>query len=112
MLKTALFAGIIGLASMGSFAHAGPKYDVKIELAAKKIVAKKIGDIRGGMDSPAGVSLSEAEPAVNAQAELADELNPVRIAFADPLIASAQPYRSGRPEPLRKVRKITSFVYY
>ena len=39
MLKTALFAGIIGLASMGSFAHAGPKYDVKIELAAKKIVA-------------------------------------------------------------------------
>ena len=49
---------------------------------------------------------------MNAQAELADELNPVRIAFADPLIASAQPYRSGRPEPLRKVRKITSFVYY
>ena len=112
MLKTALFAGVVGLASFGSFAQAGPKYDVKIELAAKKIVAKKIGDIRGGMDSPAGFSVPEAEPALNAQAELANEINPVRVAFAGPLIASAQPYRSGRPEPLRKVRKITSFVYY
>jgi hypothetical protein len=112
MLKTALFAGVIGLGGLGSFAHAGPKYDVKIELAAKKIVARKIGDIRGGMDSPAGLSVAEPEPVGNAQTELANEINPVRIAFAGPLIASAQPYRSGRPEPLRKVRTITSFVYY
>ena len=108
MLKTALCAGVAGLAFMGSVAHAGPKHDVKIEMAAKKIVARKIGDIRGGMDSPAGLTVPEAEPVEIAQADL----NPVRIGFVGPLIAEAQPYQSGRPEPLRKVRKITSFVYY
>jgi hypothetical protein len=108
MLKTALVAGITGLVSMGSIAHAGPQYDVKIELAAKRIVARKIGDIRGGMDTLAGLSVPEAEPVEMAQADL----NPVRTGLDALPPGERQPYRSGRPEPLRKVRTITSFVYY
>jgi hypothetical protein len=112
MLKTALLAGVIGFSAMAGTALAGPKYDVKIEQAAKKIVARKVGDIRGGMDNLAGLPQREDEPVEVAEAELPAGLNPERIAFEGPLAAPARPYRSGRPEPLRKVRTITSFVYY
>ena len=112
MLKTALVAGVIGFAALAGIAHAGPKYDVKIEQAAKKIIAKKVGDIRGGMDSLANLTAPEVEQVQAAEADLHAEINPVKIAFAGPLAGPAQPYRSGRPEPLPKVRKITSFIYY
>lgn len=112
MLKTALIAGVIGFAAMAGVAHAGPKYDVKIEQAAKKIIARKVGDIRGGMDNLAGFPALEAEPVEMAEAQMSNNLNPVKIAFTGPLVSPSQPYRSGRPEPLRKVRTITSFVYY
>ena len=108
MLKTALIAGVVGFAGLAGVAHAGPKYDVKIEQAAKKIIAKKVGDIRGGVDSLANLPDPEVEQVQVAQADI----NPVKIAFAGPLVVQAQPYKSGRPEPLPEVRTITSFVYY
>ena len=108
MLKTALIAGVIGLTGSAGVAHAGPKYDVKIEQAAKRIIAKKVGDIRGGMDTLAGLPEPEAEEVQVAEADI----NPVKIDFTGPLASPTQPYRSGRPEPLRKVRTITSFIYY
>lgn len=112
MLKTALFAGVAGLLLSGSTAYAGPKYDVKIEHAAKKMVARKIGDIRGSMDTQMGFTAAEAEPVVIAQADPNSGATAVRFEFTGPLIASNQSYHSGRPEPLRKVRMISSFVYY
>ena len=112
MLKTALIAGVIGLAGSAGVAQAGPKYDVKIEQAAKNIIARKVGDIRGGMDSPAKIPALENGQVQVAKADLSNDLNPVKIAFTGPLASPTQPYRSGRPEPLRKVRTITSFIYY
>ncbi len=112
MLKTALFAGFIGIASIAAAAHAGPKYDVKIEQAAKKIVAKKVGDIRGGVFVAVDLPAVEIAPVEIAAADVDSQLNPTKIAYTGPLATPAQPYRSGRPEPVRKVRTITSFVYY
>jgi hypothetical protein len=112
MLKTALIAGVIGLTGSAGVAHAGPKYDVKIEQAAKRIIAKKVGDIRGGLENMAGLPYVEAAPVEMAEAQMSDDLNPVKIAFTGPLASPTRPYRSGRPEPLRKVRTITSFIYY
>lgn len=112
MLKTALIAGVIGLTGSAGVARAGPNYDVKIEQAAKKIIARKVGDIRGGMDSLAKIPALENGQVQVAEADLSNDLNPVKIVFAGPLASPTQPYRSGRPEPLRKVRTITSFIYY
>lgn len=109
MLKTALIACVIGLGFAGSSVIAGPRYDVKIEQAAKKIVAKKIGDIRGGVETNIEVAAAEAEPVV------APSAAPEAVEVEMPQQQIAAVYHSGRPEPMRQVRKVikaTSFLYY
>ncbi|MGB8817056.1 MAG: hypothetical protein WCC66_03955 [Rhizobiaceae bacterium] len=109
MLKTALIACTIGLGFAGNPVEAGPRYDVKIEQAAKKIVAKKIGDIRGGVETNIELAAAEVDPVVSQAAE------PEMADFDMPRQQVAAVYHSGRPEPLRQVRKVmkaTSFLYY
>lgn len=43
-----LLSGAAFLAAMTAAAAAGPRHDVRLEQAVMKIVAKKIGEIRGG----------------------------------------------------------------
>ncbi|MBA3449181.1 MAG: hypothetical protein H0T56_16560 [Pseudaminobacter sp.] len=43
-----LLSGAVVLAVFSAPAAAGPRYDIKLEKAVMAIVAKRIGDIRGG----------------------------------------------------------------
>jgi hypothetical protein len=43
-----LLCGAAILAVLAASAAAGPRHDVRLELAAMQIVAQRIGDIRGG----------------------------------------------------------------
>ena len=116
MLKTAMKVAtttmcfmIIGAAVGHALADEMPKYDRKIEEAAKAIVARKVGDIRGSMDSdwvavygidetmtgPAGSEIASNEPLLKPQPVL--------------LLASLQ---APRVMPQRRTRIITSFIYY
>lgn len=121
MLRTALLAVLIAGFATSAMAVDGPKYDRKIEAAVKKIVAKKVGDIRGAFDinaKPVAINvLAEAE-AVKAVVEATPGEKPlVQVALLNvpvlPLLFKPQSkYQSGRPEPIRKVRKVTSFQYF
>ncbi len=121
MLRTALLTVLIAGFASSAMAMNGPKYDRKIEAAVKKIVAKKVGDIRGGFD------INAKPVAFIAQAEVAAvEMIPAAPPVEKPLVQVAllnvpvQPmmfkpnskYHSGRPEPVRKVRKVSSFQYF
>ncbi len=113
MLKTALLAVMIAGFATNAMAIDGPKYDRKIEAAVKKIVAKKVGDIRGPFDTEARPIVGEAE----AVAFLESTEKPmVQVADLDvalqPAFLSPLNYHSGRPEPIRKARKASSFQYF
>lgn len=121
MLRTALLTVLLAGFATGAMAIDGPKYDRRIEAAVKKIVARKVGDIRGGFDfnaKPVAMSaLAEEAKAEPDAAELPAEKPLVQVAFLNvpvqPMIFKpSAKYQSGRPEPIRKVRKITSFQYF
>ena len=61
MLRTALLAVMIAGFATSAMAIDGPKYDRKIEAAVKKIVAKKVGDIRGPFDTEARPIVGDSE---------------------------------------------------
>lgn len=122
MLRTALLAISFAAIASSAVAVEAPKYDRKIEAAVKKIVAKKVGGIRGGFDTSGRQiviedetpELKNASPAAASGAS--DNAKPVQVALAGVPTAiqwqKPSTYHSGRPEPLRKVRKITSFQYF
>jgi hypothetical protein len=117
MLRTALIAVLIAGSATGAMAIDGPKYDRKIEAAAKRIVAKKVGDIRGGFDIDANpVAIATGETALAGDSLKPDETPLVQVAMLDvsepAVFQTPANYRSGRPEPIRKVRRITSFQYF
>ncbi len=112
MLRTALLAALIAGFASGAVAFEGPKYDRKIEAAVKRIVAKKVGDIRGAFDA-------EARPVIASETEvlaIPAEQPLVQVALLDvavqPLFQPSKTYHSGRPEPIPTVRKATSFQYF
>ena len=115
MLKTALSAILIAGFATSSMAMDGPKYDRKIEAAVKKIIAKKVGDIRGAYDAEAPLAVAGAEALGDADAKLVG-VPLVQVAMLDvstrPVFLAPSKYHSGRPEPVRKVRKATSFQYF
>lgn len=100
---------IIGAAAGHALAGEMPRYDRKIEAAAKAIVAEKVGDIRGSMDGewvaefgvdetmtgPTGQGVTDGQPVLKPQ--------PVML-----LASLAAP----RVLPERRTRVITSFIYY
>ena len=100
---------IIGGAAGHALAGEMPKYDRKIEAAAKAIVAKKVGDIRGSMDgewvAEFGVDETMTGP-VGQDVATGDQVSkpqPVML-----LASLAAP----RAMPERRTRIITSFIYY
>ncbi len=119
MLKTALAAILIAGFATNAMAIDGPKYDRRIEAAVKKIVAKKVGDIRGPFNTETqpvlAVGNNEAAADIDASAQ-STEMPLVQVASLDVALRSAflSPfkYHSGRPEPVRRVQKPTSFQYF
>ena len=115
MLRTALIAILIAGFATSAMAMDGPKYDRKIEAAVKRIVAKKVGDIRGAYDAEAPLAVAGAEALGDAGAKPVD-IPLVQVAMLDvamrPVFLAPSKYHSGRPEPVRKVRKATSFQYF
>jgi hypothetical protein len=92
-----------------AFCFEQPRFDKKIEMAAREIVAKKVGDIRGsvvldewvaeqGVDEMMTGPVPVDETAMKANVQLANLIVP------QPSIA--------RPMPTRTVRKISSFIFY
>lgn len=115
MLKTALAAILIAGFTTDAMATDAPTYDRKIEAAVKKIVAKKVGDIRGPFDAEARAVVATDDAEV-ATAAASAQLPLVQVALMDvalrPAFLSAVKYHSGRPEPIRRVRRATSFQYF
>ena len=116
MLRTALLAISLSVFASGAFAIEVPKYDRKIEAAVKKIVAKKVGDIRGGFDFYAPPVAGDSVDTAAVPTNVPEEKPLVQVAFAEvpaqPVYRTPAKYHSGRPEPIRKVRKVTSFQYF
>ena len=119
MLRTALTAIMIAGFVPSAMAIEVPKYDRKIEAAVKRIVAKKVGDIRGafGVEAQPSVAFGEAFSTGDLGAEtLPTEMRMVQVAALEvalrPGLISPEIYHSGRPEPSRTVRKVTSFQYF
>lgn len=85
------------------------KFDKRIEAAAKEIVAKKIGDIRGSVDNDAWVAeYGVDEMMTGPVAETAANTKPaVQVA-----ILSAQKPSDPARISERPVRKISSFIYF
>jgi hypothetical protein len=112
MLKTALTAILIAGFAANALAVEGPKYDRKIEAAVKRIVARKVGDIRGPFNADANAIAAGDAAATDNPAEQPI----VQVALLDvesqPAFPSSSNYHSGRPEPIRKVRKVSSFQYF
>lgn len=111
MLKTALLAVLIAGFATSAMAIDGPKYDRKIEAAVKKIVAKKVGDIRGPFDTEARPIVADAEATLEATDKPLVQVATLDVALL-PAFLSPLKYHSGRPEPVRKARKATSFQYF
>ena len=116
MLKTALKVAmttmsflIIGAAAGHALASEMPKFDRKIEAAAKEIVARKVGDIRGSVAdvwvAEYGVDDTMTGPSGGASDSAAPLLKPQPIM----LLANLQ---APRILPERRVRMVTSFIYY
>ena len=116
MLRTALLAISLSVFASGAFAIEAPKYDRKIEAAVKKIVAEKVGGIRGGFDFNGGPAADVTVDIVAAPTVAPEEKPMVQVAFAEvpaqPVYRTPAKYHSGRPEPIRKVRKVNSFQYF
>lgn len=122
MLRTALLAISFAAIASSAVAVEAPKYDRKIEAAVKKIVAKKVGGIRGGFDTSGLTVINDDNASATVSAPMAaasgtsDDAKPVQVALGGVPTAiewqKPSAYHSGRPEPLRKVRKISSFQYF
>lgn len=112
MLRTALLAALIAGFASGAMAIEGPKYDRKIEAAVKKIVAKRVGGIRGAFDAEARLVVAGETEAIDVPAEQPLVEVALLDVAAQPVFQPSKTYHSGRPEPLPKVRRVTSFQYF
>lgn len=105
---SAIFGGLtLGLSLSACLAFETPQYDKRIEAAAKEIVAKNVGDIRGTVDISPWVAQYGVDPIVTGEL-------PVGTLSAKPYaqFANIIPLRGAYPMPRRVVRKISSFLYF
>lgn len=107
---TAIISGlIVAVSATVLYANETPKFDKRIEAAAKEIVAKKIGDIRGSVESDAwvaeyGVDDMMTGPVAETEASQKPAVQVASVSAQKPI----GPVRvSDRP-----VRKISSFIYF
>jgi hypothetical protein len=107
-MKT-LLSGAVILAAFAAPAAAETRYDVKLEKAVMEIVARKIGDIRGGFS--VGKSTEFVQPSDATQGTMATdpvETGSVKLAevYSDRMIAT-------RDDPIdaaeRKISRIIAF---
>jgi hypothetical protein len=107
---SAIFSSVVLVLSAGTaLAIELPKYDKRIEAAAKEIVAKKIGDIRGSVEQDVWVAGQGVDDIMTGPV-------PAQQAYAKPdvqVAALAASMRSfAMPITNKPVRKISSFIYF
>ncbi len=100
---------IVAVSATVLYANETPKFDKRIEAAAKEIVAKKIGDIRGSVENDAWVAEYGVDDMMTGPvAETAASAKPaVQVASLSAQKPSVPVRISERP-----VRKISSFIYF
>jgi hypothetical protein len=100
---------IVAVSATVLYASETPKFDKRIEAAAKEIVAKKIGDIRGSVESDAWVAEYGVDDMMTGPvAETAASAKPaMQVASLSAQKPSVPVRISDRP-----VRKISSFIYF
>jgi hypothetical protein len=107
---SAIFSSLVLALSAGALhAFEQPKFDKRIEEAAKEIIAKKIGDIRGSVEADVwvaefGVDTMMTGPVVDQEAFVRPDVQLAGLTQSLPSLTV--------PVSARPVRKISSFIFF